>query len=343
MTQFSPGLQLNADFYSDVVAPLARPFGHSAALLGWGSDVLGYDTQRSTDHGWGPRMQVFVAAADVDAARATIDAGLPDGYAGWPVRYGWDSHEIAHRVTVVDLGSWLRDHLGLDPRAGLDVADWLTLPQQLLLGMVEGAVYADTDGALYTVREQLAYFPEQVWRWMLASQWQRLGQEEHFHGRAAEVGDDLGSRLIAGRLVRELMRLAFLIERTYWPYSKWFGTAFQRLDVAARIQDSLTAAVTAAHFPDREAALVDAFETLARRYNSLDLHRPLDTRARQFHSRPFRVLGSERFAHVGRDSISDAGVRSLPLIGSIDQFVDSTDVLTAEHAHRLRGLLVPET
>jgi hypothetical protein len=34
---------------------------HSAARLGEGSEVLGFDTKRSTDHDWGPRLQIFLA------------------------------------------------------------------------------------------------------------------------------------------------------------------------------------------------------------------------------------------------------------------------------------------
>jgi hypothetical protein len=78
--EFVPALELNAGFYRDVVEPLVRPWRHSAALVGDGSELLGFDTERSTDHGWGPRLQVFVDAADVAAARAAVDAGLPTEY-----------------------------------------------------------------------------------------------------------------------------------------------------------------------------------------------------------------------------------------------------------------------
>jgi hypothetical protein len=48
------GLRLAAEFYQDVVRPLldeAFPaLRYAAALLGPGSEVLGYDTARSTDH-----------------------------------------------------------------------------------------------------------------------------------------------------------------------------------------------------------------------------------------------------------------------------------------------------
>ena len=61
---FVPGLDLARDFYADVVRPLLQEefpgLDYAAALLGPGSDVAGYDTERSTDHDWGPRLQVFL-------------------------------------------------------------------------------------------------------------------------------------------------------------------------------------------------------------------------------------------------------------------------------------------
>lgn len=94
----------------------------------------------------------------------------------------------------------------------------------------------------------------------MACQWQRIRQEEPFVGRAAEVGDELGSRIVAARQVRELMRLIFLLERTYWPYSKWFGTAFSRLEGAATLQPILRAVLAATDQPACEEALAQAWE-----------------------------------------------------------------------------------
>jgi hypothetical protein len=54
---------------------------------------------------------------------------------------------------------------------------------------------------------------------------------------------------------------------------------------------------------------------------------PVDATIGHFHSRPFRVLGSSRFVEACLERVSDPWLRSLPLIGAIDQFVDSTDVL----------------
>ena len=189
---FVPGAQLSGAFYREVVRPLLWGSAHSAALLGWGSEVLGYDTERSTDHGWGPRLLVFIDDAGVEEVSRRLDQRLPERFRGWPVRYGWDDVEAMHHVTVTTLASWLIDHLGVNAAAGMSTIDWLITPQQRLLGVVGGAVYADDSGALQGLRRSLSWYPDQVWRWLLACQWHRLAQEEAFVARSAEAGDEIG-------------------------------------------------------------------------------------------------------------------------------------------------------
>jgi hypothetical protein len=119
-TTWVPGSELSRGFYREVIRPLLGTVPHSAGLLGWGSDVLGYDTERSTDHGWGPRLLVFVdGGTDCGRLAAALDAGLPETYAGWPVRFGWDRVPVRHWVTVTTLSRWLQEQLG--GRAGGNV------------------------------------------------------------------------------------------------------------------------------------------------------------------------------------------------------------------------------
>src|SRR5262249_57205978 len=87
----------------------------------------------------------------------------------------------------------------------------------------------------------------------LAASWQRIGQEEHLLPRAGQVGDELGSSVIGSRLVRDAIRLAFLLERQYAPYAKWLGTAFARLDCAPTLMPPLWRAQRAPSWPERQA------------------------------------------------------------------------------------------
>jgi hypothetical protein len=152
---FVPGQELSRAFYEEVVRALLD-VPHSAALLGTGSDVLGFDTVRSTDHGWGPRMHVFVERGGIERVRDMIDVGLPDEFRDWPVRYGWDDVPVSSHVVVATLDDWLPAHLGFDPRQGTSTVEWLTVPQQVLLELTSGSVFHDGLGELEAAREALA-------------------------------------------------------------------------------------------------------------------------------------------------------------------------------------------
>lgn len=328
MSPFVPGIELARAFYTEVAAPLVGRTPHAAALLGTGSDVLGFDTERSTDHGWGPRLQVFVDSAEVVRLARAIDEGLPHEFRGWPTRFGWDDVPESHHVEVAALEEWLRARLGFHPLHRMTENHWLTVPQQVLLEITQGAVFHDEPGELTAAREALAWYPDDVWLWLMACQWRRIDQEEPFVGRAAEVDDELGSRIVAARLVRDLVRLCFLQERRYAPYSKWLGTAFRERYAFASLGDLLLGILAATDYENRERLLVEVVRILARTHNALEITTHVDESVGIFHDRPFRVLGSGRFVDACLEHVSDPWLRALPLVGAADQFIDSTDILS---------------
>ncbi len=180
----------------------------------------------------------------------------------------------------------------------------------------------------------------------MRSSWRRVGHLEAFVGRTGEVGDGLGSRLIAASLARDLMRLCFLTERRYAPYAKWFGTAFSRLRCATELGPHLEGVLAAESWKEREAHLSRAYETVARMHNELGVAPPLETGVTPFHGRPYLVLHAERFAAALEEAVTDQRVRSLPQgVGSADQLTDSTDVLARPEIYGRLGALygVPAT
>jgi hypothetical protein len=332
---FIPGTELSRRLWTDAVRPLLAThfpqLRHTACLIGPGSEVLGLDTARSMDHDWGPRMQLFLSATDLADHGREIDdllaAELPETIAGHPTAIVVSGIHHRHGVQIAELGAWLTERLGFDPRAGVTTGDWLRTPTQRLAEITGGAVHTQ-DQELLGVRAKLTWYPGPLWRYVLACQWQRIGQEEAFAGRCAEAGDELGSAVVAARLARDLIRLCLLIERRYPPYSKWLGSAFAQLPVAASLGPVLRAALSADSWPEREQHLVTAYETVAALHNDSGLTPPLDPSVRFYFDRPFRVLGAGRFTEALLDTIDDPAIRGLPLAGAIDQFMDSTEVLT---------------
>lgn len=342
---FVPGLRLCRAFYVEAVRPLldeAYPsLRHAAARIGPGSDVLGFDSDRSVDHDWGPRLQLFLAPDGVTRHGADISAllaaRLPKRFHGWPTHFAPadapvrvmtpTDGPVAHRVTVTDVGAWCGAHLGFDPRSGVTVLDWLATPAQRLAEAAGGAVFHDGVGELTAARAALDWYPDDVWRYLLACQWARIGEEEPFVGRAAEAGDEVGSRVVAARMAREVMRLCLLLGRRFPPYTKWLGSAFAALPGVAPVAAALDEASRGVDAGRRQAALCDAYEFAGQWQNALGLAPPVDASRRPFFDRPYPVIGAGRFAAALVSRIDDPEVAGLPLIGAVDQYVDSTAVL----------------
>ncbi|OKJ16172.1 DUF4037 domain-containing protein [Kitasatospora sp. CB01950] len=357
---FVPGLELAAALYEDAVRPQlesAYPLlRYAAARIGPGSEVLGFDTARSADHDWGPRLQLFLTPEDAErhggAITALLAERLPRQVHGWSTHFRrtGDPHNpvshlepatgvtVDHRVTVHHLPGWLTERFGPRAAAWIDTdpttADWLALPQQRLAELVAGTVLRDDHGTLTAVRRRLHWYPDQLWRHLMACQWQRIAQEEAFVGRCAETGDELGAAVVAARLARDLMRLTLLQHRTYAPYGKWLGRAFARLPADPVLGPALRAALAATDPDTRERRLCDAYEAAARAHNALGLTEPLDPARRWYHGRPYQVLHAERFAQALQGTVTDPELRGLPLTGAVDQWADSTDLLAHPAAVR---------
>jgi hypothetical protein len=349
---FVPGLELSAGFYRELVAPILEAqfsgLSHAAALIGAGSEVLGFDDAISSDHDWGPRLLLFLQEADhsrwAGAIHDTLARSLPNKFCGYSTNFTEpdstdngtqslaevDSGPINHRVEIWTVQGYFLHHLDFDPRQELHPADWLSFSEQRLLAVTAGAIYHDAVG-LAAARARFAAYPHDLWLYLMAAEWHRIGQEEHLMGRAGSAGDEIGSALIAARLVRDLMHLCFLMERVYAPYPKWFGTAFRRLVCAPSLMPHLQGALAAENWQAREAHLVQAYEAVARLHNALGITRLMPEEATYFFGRPFKVMALHGFSNELLAAIHDPEVQRiarLPLIGSLDQFSDSTDLLS---------------
>ena len=360
---FIPGLELCGLFYEDAVRPIMeRHFpglAHGAGRLEAGSEVLGFDTPASMDHGWGLHVTLFVRRAEwtselAVAVRRAMAEELPVAFRGFPTHFTqpWRvmtptaERPIDHGVKLADAPRLLHGWLGADVLEGwpLGPEEWLAIPEQRLRSVVSGAVYRDDTGELALARERVRWYPHDVWLYLLAAQWLRIGQEELFMGRCGDVGDELGSRVVASRLVREVMRLCLLMERHYAPYTKWFGSAFARLSCAPRLTPALLGATGGGTWREREGHLCAAYEEVARMHNALGMTEPLAAECSpRSASRPYRSLEAGRFWRALRAAMPEGPLQRLAadqhaVIGNTSQWVDSTDALVPRWWEAHRGL-----
>ena len=156
--------------------------------------MLGFDTERSTDHGCGStspcvRHRQAGGAAGAGADRRRDPAALP---------------RVAHSIRMgrITPRSWVEvftstvvaEHLGCDPRPRRPRRNRSCFPGELLLEVVGDGLFHDDVEFTHVVARSTCVVPDDVWLWLLACQWQRIGQEERRRthrggrGRARVVG-----------------------------------------------------------------------------------------------------------------------------------------------------------
>jgi hypothetical protein len=282
---FVPSLELSRALYEEQITPLMAdrfadlPF--AAATFGMCSETLGLDDEVSMDHQWGPRVTVFLS--EQDHARhgkkvmAAFRESLPAQFKGFDVMWakpGVDIHDtretILYNVWASTVGGALR-FCGGAKALPLQLVDWLKVSEQHLFEFTAGVVYRDDTGEFTQARKALAYYPDDVLRFMLACEWNAVGGDWFPIGRMAAKGDALGLHVQTARIVRHLMRISFMVSRRYMPYKKWFGTLFKALPIAAILEPALLDLAQERNWRQVEEKLGFAASILLRQQNKAGL------------------------------------------------------------------------
>lgn len=236
------GLALSRRYYDEVFLPecqkrLPDAVGHFAAgLVGEGSECFGYDDALSQDHGFGPRLCIWLTREDDGRWGRALDAlwqSLPTHFAGYE-RSAAAANE-GKRSGVFTVEEFYRRLLGV-PDAPDSLDGWLSIGEPYLAAAVNGAVYCDGPGCFTAVRERLlAYFPDDITRYCLARHAAIAAQTGQYNLlRASRHGEELAVSGIRTRFTQSVIAMVFLLNRRYRPFYKWAPRAMRELPVLGR-------------------------------------------------------------------------------------------------------------
>lgn len=344
---FVKGLDLNEGYYHDVIKPLLKnhypELNYSAGLIGYGSDVLGYDTAISMDHNWGPRLVLFLSESDLEKYHGRLDelfrAELPYTYKGFPTNFsnpGEDGTQrmkevnckpISHLIRITSASEFLKGSIGRDNLDGLQLTDWLQFTQQGLIEITEGKVFYDGLGTLEKIRGDLNFYPDDVLRLKLAALWQYISNEEAFIGRNIDIGEELGARLIASRIVNALMKICFYTERKYIPYSKWFSKAFNNLKCSEELSPIFTKILSCDDVSIVEGLICEGYQKVIALQNNLNICKGVELKVQSYYGRPYKVVFTEEVVEALKNSIEDSYLKGVNIDSvSLIECVDGVDL-----------------
>lgn len=229
-------VDVSRDFFDEVVKPmLERECPDETAqtafgAFGYGSEVLRLDDDYSQDHHWGLRINALMPddlfQKSGEGVIRTFNANLPVAYRGHSLREGLTGRGLS----LMGLQAFLRRTIGLD-HAPTTFAEWLSIPEEDILHVINGEVWYDPSGRFSAIRDTFNhYYPEPV-RLRRIAHWCRYysGMGTYALKRAILRNNELYATITFARALRLGVQLAFLLDRQYFPYDKWLLAHFERL------------------------------------------------------------------------------------------------------------------
>lgn len=330
MNSFIKGRELSSQFYAEVVKPLLTNTPHDAVLIGEGSDVLGFDQPISIDHDWGPRITIFISSNDeVQLIREKIISNLPEKYLG----FSTFADEDASNIQVTTAKQWLYENLDINDIHSLTFSDWLSFPQQHLLQFVGGVTFADSLGDYKKAKQILSWYPDDVWRWAMASQWYLIWSSEQLIQRTLEAEDYLGSQLILQKTIRYCIEMHLLQSKQYKPYDKWLGSVLGKLEGSSFFKKRFLK-ISSTNNTDKQIELLQQMLIrLGENYNSLGLTKEVEPKIVPYEVgvnnavRPYKIYNSSDYKDACIESIEDPTLKNLIYVGTVDQMTNVSDAM----------------
>jgi len=216
-------------FFEEVVQPILQEhfpveteqiaFG----VFGYGSEALRLDDAYSRDHHWGLRIDALMPPAIFAEKRepmmATLSANLPTAYQGQSLREG---HLAGAGLAPDNLPAFLTRTIGID-HAPKNHTEWLKIPEEDIIHIINGEVWSDPLGEFTAIRTVFqGYYPEPV-RLRRIANWCRFfsGMGTYALKRAILRDNEFYATTRFSNAIRLGIQLAFLLDKTYFPYDKW--------------------------------------------------------------------------------------------------------------------------
>ncbi|MCB0154319.1 MAG: DUF4037 domain-containing protein [Anaerolineae bacterium] len=259
-------IEISRQFFEEVVKPiLTTHFPQETAqtafgVFGYGSEALGLDDEYSRDHHWGLRIDALmpdeVFQTRREAMMQVLRANLPATFQGHSLREG---HVAGAGLAPDSLEAFLTRTIGIS-HPPQSYEDWLKLPEEDIIHIINGEVWHDPAGNFTAVRQAFqGYYPEPV-RLRRIAHWCRYfsGMGTYALKRAILRDNDFYATTTFAKAVRWGVQLAFMLDKRYYPYDKWLLAYFEKLPrLHAPLQPLVAEAVQLRTPWERKLALLD--------------------------------------------------------------------------------------
>ncbi len=178
------------------------------ALVGTGSECLGFDDAISEDHDFTKRCQLFLPADIYETNKEHLQSYFKN---------------YAYGTVQIECISEFYQRYTLYPEGPQCEKEFRRVPQDLLCTATNGEVFLDNFGSFTHIRQRLlAYYPEDIRLRKIAYELNQLAQSGQYNlPRMLQRDDTIAASLALHQFVHHYMLLVHLFNKSYAPFYKW--------------------------------------------------------------------------------------------------------------------------
>ena len=245
------------------------------ALVGVGSECLGFDDEISEDHDFSSRCQLFLDDSDYKTYKSNLESSLKI--------FCKDLESLASNlkdinVEIMPISNFYK-YYTLFENGPKTESEYRKVPMDLLCVATNGKVFSDNLGKLSEIRNRLLnFYPEDIRLKKIAFQLNKMAQSGQYnYSRMIKRGDTVAANIAQGEFVKHYLEFVHLLNKKYMPFYKWSYRSACSLEILGNFTQENLKKLSEASIYEKESLIEEICLTVVNTLNELGLsHSKID-------------------------------------------------------------------
>ena len=239
------------------------------ALVGVGSECLGFDDEISEDHDFSSRCQLFLDDSDYKTYKSDLESSLKI--------FCKDLESLTSNlkdvnVEIMPISNFYK-YYTLFENGPKTESEYRKVPMDLLCVATNGKVFLDNLGKFSEIRNRLLnFYPEDIRLKKIAFQLNKMAQSGQYnYSRMIKRGDTVAANIAQGEFVKHYLEFVHLLNKKYMPFYKWSYRSACSLEILGNFTQKNLKKLSEASIYEKESVIEEICLTVVNTLNELGL------------------------------------------------------------------------
>ena len=239
------------------------------ALVGVGSECLGFDDEISEDHDFSSRCQLFLDDSDYKTYKSDLESSLKIFCKNLE---SLTSNLKDVNIEIMPISNFYK-YYTLFENGPKTESEYRKVPMDLLCVATNGKVFLDNLGKFSEIRNRLLnFYPEDIRLKKIAFQLNKMAQSGQYnYSRMIKRGDTVAANIAQGEFVKHYLEFVHLLNKKYMPFYKWSYRSACSLEILGNFTQRNLKKLSEASIYEKESLIEEICLTVVNTLNELGL------------------------------------------------------------------------